>query len=809
MRSIARDLQYALRGVSREPGFTLLAVLTLALGIGAGTTMFSVIHNVLFDPFPYRDAHRVVTVQIHDDSNARPGGRNFFQTPEFLDYQEQSTVFEEVIAGTFEDVLLANNNGTEQFAGGNVSANMFEFLGVPPVIGRGLLPEDAKPDAPPVFVMAYKMWLSRFNLDPGIVGRTYVLNGVPTTLVGIMPKRFTKLAADVYRPVVLDRGNAALKDTFFMFQARLKPGVTVQQAAAEVDVIAHRIAHTYPRNYPKQFTANIVGWVDSLVGQFGRTLYTMAAAVGLLLLIACGNVANMLLARGASREREIAIRLSLGAKRSRIIRQLLTESLLLGLAGAVVGALFAYGGLKGLVVLIPDGFIPREADIRLNVPVLLFSMALAVITSLLAGLMPALQTARRDMLEPLKDAGKGLSGGFRGGRMRDALVVVEVALSLVLLTGAGLAMRNFVALRTIDLGFNPDNVFSARLPLPRAQYESAEAKQRFFEALLPRLAGLPGVQSATMTSTLPPYGGIRSDIEIIGAPSSEQRQALFQLVSEGYFDTLGLKLIRGRALTASEVNGARRLAVVNQTFATRFLGSEDPIGRLTKIVMLEKAPQPVANPVFEIIGVIADAKNQGVVDPSSPEMFIPYNVTGMFERGILVRTAGRPELLLNSARTEVWAVDRDVAMTLAGSLNQFLSQFTFAEPRFSLVLMGVFGAVGLALVAIGVYSVIAYAVSRQTQEIGIRMALGAPRAGVLRMVFRSGLRLIVIGIVLGFLASAAATRVIASQLRDISPYDPFTFASVGVVMLLAGMAACYVPARRATRVDPLVALRYE
>jgi putative ABC transport system permease protein len=370
-------------------------------------------------------------------------------------------------------------------------------------------------------------------------------------------------------------------------------------------------------------------------------------------------------------------------------------------------------------------------------------------------------------------------------------------------------MRNFVALRTIDLGLDSDNVFSARLPLPRNQYETAEAKQRFFESLLPRLAALPGVLSATATSTLPPYGGIRSDIDIVGKPQSERRQALYQLVSEGYFDTLRLKLIRGRTLTAAEVNGSRRLAVINQTFASRYFGNEDPIGRLTKILMLEKAPQPVANPVFEIIGVIADARNQGVVDPPMPEMFIPYNVTGMFERGILVRTAGRPELLLNSARQEVWAVDRNVAVTLAGSLNQFLTQFTYAEPRFSLVLLAVFSGVGLVLVAIGVYSVIAYAVSRQTQEIGIRMALGAQRGNVLQLVLRSGLRLIVIGIVAGLVASVAATRVIANQLRDISPYDPLTLTGVAAVMLLAGVVACYMPARRATRVDPLVALRYE
>jgi putative ABC transport system permease protein len=811
MQTIWQDVRYGLRGLVRERGFTFLAVVTLALGIGAATTIFSVIHNVLLDPFPYKDADRVVAVQIRDTTSTRPGGRTFYQVPEFLDYQEQSHVFEEVIGGTNEDVLQATNEGTEQFTGALVTANNFQFLGVAPLVGRGLVPDDAKPGASPVFVMSHKMWLGRYNLDPGVVGRTFTLNGVATTCVGVMPQRFTKLGADLYRPVTLNRGDPELSRRFFMFQARLKPGVTFQQAEADLDVIARRLAKEYPERYPKQFVVRIIGWAENIVGPFKTTLYTLAAAVGLLLLIACSNVANMLLARGATREREMAIRLSLGASRLRVVRQLLVESGLLALFGAVLGCLVAYGGIKALVLLIPEGMIPREAVISLNLPVLAFSMAIAIGTALLFGLAPALQGARRDMVEPLKTAGKGVGGGFRRGKLRNAFVVLEVALSLMLLAGAGLLMRNFVKLTTTDLGLNPDNILVARLPLPRGQYDTAEAKERFFEALLPRLHALPGVVAATETSTLPPYGGIRSEVDILGKPQAEKRFALFQLVSEGYFPTLGLRLIRGRMLSRDEVSGGRRVAVVNQTLLNKFFGGEDPIGQRIKFNMLQTLPGPgrVEDPTFEIVGVISDAKNQGIQDPPMPEAFIPYTTTGAFERGILVRTATRPESLLDTVRREIWAVDRNVAVTMTGTLKGYLTQFTFAGPRFALVVLGIFAGVGLVLVAIGVYSVMAYTVSRQTQEIGIRMALGARRGDVLGMVVRMGLTLVVIGVAIGFLASLAATRVIASQLSGISPRDPLALTAAVGVMALAGLAASYFPARRATRVDPMVALRYE
>ncbi len=805
-----QDLRYGARTLRKSPGFTAVAALTLALGIGSATTIFSAIQNILLDPFPYTDAQRVVAIQIHDTASGRPGGRTYYQAPEFLDYQEQNHVFEEVIGGTFLDVLYDNGDGMEQFQGSYVTPNTFRFLGVPALLGRGIAPDDARPGAPPVFVMAYKLWIKRFNQDRSILGKTFVLNSVPTTLVGIMPQRFTKLGAEVWMAKTMNRSDPQDSRDYWNFQAKLKRGVTIQQAQADIEVIAHRLAQVYPKNYPKNFSVQIISWVDSLVGQFRKSLYTIAAAVALLLLIACSNVANMLLARATTREKEMAIRSSLGASRLRLLGQLLIESFLLALAVAIVGCLFSYAGIKGLVALIPDGLIPREAQIRLNLPVLLFSLGTAVFTAVLVGLVPALQAARKNLVEPVRDAGKGVSGGFRRGRLRSTLVVVEVALSVVLLSGAGLLMRSFVRLQQVDLGFNPDNILFARLPFPRGQYKTVAEKQRFFRALLPRLQALPGVMAATETTTVPPFGGIRSDIEITGKTHAEKWEAIFSLCSEGYVPTLQVRLLRGRTLSEMEVNSARKVAVVNQTLVNKFFGHEDPIGRLVKINMLENFPDsPVKDPVFEIIGVISDVRNQGLRDPAMPEVLAPFTITGTFDRAILVRTSVPPMTMLNNIQLEIWAVDRNIALSFAGSLQGYMMQFMYAEPRFSVILLGVFAGVGLVMVAIGVFSVIAYTVSRQTHEIGIRMALGAGRADVLRMVLRAGLQLLGMGVGVGLLVSFGVTRVIASQLLGVSPRDPVTLGSVVAVVAVVGLAACYFPARRGTRVDPMVALRYE
>jgi len=810
IETLIQDLRYGARMLIKNPGFTLLAVLTLALGIGSTTTIFSAIQNILLDPFPYKDASRVVAIQIHDTSSSRPGGRSWFQAPEFLDYRDQSHVFEEVIGFTGDDALYDSGDGVERFFGGYVTPNAFSFLGVRAQLGRGITPDDARPSAPPVFVMAHKLWAKRFNLDPTILGKTFTLNGTPTTLVGIMPPRFIFYDADVWIVRAMERGDSRANRDYWIFLAKLKRGVAAQQAQADIEVIARRLAQVYPDSYPKNFSVQIISWVDSLVRQFRKALYTIAAAVGLLLLIACSNVANMLLARATAREKEMAIRSAVGAGRMRLVGQLLAESLLLALGGAVAGCLFSYAGIKGLALLRYDNFIPGEAQIRLNLAALLFSLGTSVITAALFGLAPALQTVRKDLVEPLKGAGLGAGAGFRRGRMRNALVVFEVALSLVLLSGAGLLMRSFVKLQQMDLGFNPENILIARLPFPKGQYTTAAEKQRFYEQLLSRLRALPGVVAATETITIPPYGSIDSEIDVVGKTHNEKWQAMFQLCSEGYFSTLQLRTILGRTLSETEVHGARKVAVVNQTFVNKFLGNEYPIGQKVKINMLESMPDsPVKDPIFEVIGVISDARNQGIQESPIPEMFVPYTITRAFGRAIMVRTSAPPLSLLNDVRREIWAVDRSVALTLISSLEDLLKRYSYAEPRFTLVLMSVFASVGLALVALGVFSVIAYTVARQTREIGIRMALGAGHADVVWMVLRRGLQLVGLGVGVGLLGSFAMTRVIANQLWGVSPRDPLTLGAAVAVVALAGLAACYFPARRATKVDPMAALRVE
>jgi putative ABC transport system permease protein len=806
MQTLWQDVRYGLRGMRGAAGFSALAMITLGLGIGAGTTMFSVIKNVLIAPFPYAGADRIVAFDIHNLEDGRPGGRMALKPVEYLAFRQQNHVFEDDTGGGNEDVLLTTNEGTERYDGAYVTPNTFQFLGVPALLGRTIAPADGKPGAPPVFVMSYKMWQSRFSGDASIVGRSFTLNNTPTTLIGIMPRRFTKRGADLWRAADLD----PIDDRWFLYQGRVKPGVTLKQVEADLLPIARRLAEQNPKDFPKRFSVEASSYADSVVGQFKDTLLMLSAAVGLLLLIACANVANMLLARSTARDKEMAIRAALGASRWRVVRQLLIESLLLGAGGSVLGCGLAYGGIKALVALIPENSIPREAEIGLDIPVLLFSLALAVLTALLFGLAPAVQSARRNIVEPLKDAGRGLSGGFRRGRLRNALVVVELALSLVLLTGAGLMMRTFVALQTADLGFNPSNILVARLPFPKGQYQAASEKQKFFGQLLPRIKALPGVVEATETSTLPPYGGIGSDIDIPGKTHSERWQAIYQLTSEGYFGTLGAHLSRGRWFNESEVAGARRVAVVNQVLVTKWFGREDPIGRQIVIKDLGTLrTAPLANPVFEIVGVMADVKNRGIQDPVMPEVLVPYTVTGQYERGILVRTHGNPVALLTPVRREIWAVDSRVALTMTRTLEDFLRDFSYSQPRFVLLVLSVFGGVGLVLVGIGVYSVISYTVSRQTQEIGIRMALGASRGDVLAMVMRMGLWLMGAGLVVGLSVSFAINRVLATQLWGVTARDPLTYIGVSLVVLVAGAAACWFPARRATRVDPLVALRFE
>jgi len=806
MTSLWQDIRYGFRGLRATPGFSALAVLTLALGIGAATTMFSVIQNVLVAPFPYKDADRIVAFDVHDVENARSGGRSAFPAAEFLEYQNRSHVFEDVIGGGNDDILLTTPAGTEQFDGAYVTPNTFDFLGVPALLGRTIKPEDAKPGAPAVFVMAYKMWAKRFQSDRSIMGQTFVLNGTPTTLIGIMPKRFTKRGADIWIAAALDRKDSR----YFIFQARIRRGISYRQVATDLMPIAQHLAQVFPKEYPKRFSIEVQSYAESVVGPFKTILAILAAAVGMLLLIACVNVANMLLARSTARDREIAIRAALGAGPWRIVRALLMDSLILAAGGAAAGCVLAFGGIRTLVAFIPDGAIPREAEIHLDVRALVFSLALAAVTALIFGLAPALQSVRRNLVDPLKESGRGLAGGIRRGRLRNALVVAELALSILLLAGAGLLTRTLIALQTADLGFKHENLLVARLPFPQGQFQTAAEKQHFFSTLLPRLSALPGVRAAAQINSLPPFGGPTGEIEIPGKAHTDRWLAMYSLVSEDYLRVLGLRLLRGRDLRPAEIADARKVALVNQTLAQKYFRNENPLGRQIRLPMLERVQEPaMKNASFEIVGVVSDARNDGIREPVIPEVLLPYTVTGAFMRGILVRTAGPPMPLLESVQREIWAVDPSVAIAMTRRLDDFLSDYAYAGARFGLVVMGAFAIIGLALVGIGVYSVVSYTVSRQTHEIGIRMALGAGRGQVLGMVFRMGFLLIGIGMAAGLAASLAVTQVLTNQLEGISPRDPATYASVILVILVAGLAACWFPAMRATRIDPMTALRFE
>jgi putative ABC transport system permease protein len=812
LESLWRDFTYGLRTLAKKPGFATTAILTLALGIGASTAIFSVIESILIEPFAYPDADCMMTVEIHDTDHPRGVGRAEYLGPEFLNYVEKNHVFDRVIANASLEVLYGHNGGMERFHGVLCTPGTFEFFGMPAMLGRAMQPADYEPGAPPVFVLRYKTWVAKFSADPNVLNKTFPLNGVARTLIGVMPPRFGWGAGDVYIPEKPSRAlSTATLDfpTVWYLLGHLKPGVSRQQAQADLTVVANQLAKVYPENYPARFIVKIVSITDMVVGEFRNTLYLMLDAVVLLLLIGCFNVANLMLARATIREKEFAVRTALGAGRWSLVRQLLVESLILALVGGALGVGLAWSGLHILVSLVPPDVIPAETMIQLNGPVLLFALGVAVSTALLFGLVPALQAARRDVIDPLRATSRGASSGPRQIRFRDAVVVLEVALSLVLLAGAGLLMRSFVNLREGHLGFQPDHILTARLVLPQQRYHTASQVTGFFRPLLQRIKNIPGVIDAAETSTLPPYGGIPTDVEVIGKVHSEKWNAVIELPSAEYSSVLKIPFLAGRPFTEAEVYGARRVAVVSQTFANRYLAAENPIGRHIRVNNLQNFPDAVHDPDFEVIGVFGDIMNDGMHRPIRPEVWVPYTVTGSANRGILVRTLGNPAPLLGAVRKEIWDTDRGAGVTLTGTLEDYINLYDFSAPRFTFLLTTIFAAVGLILVIIGVYSVVGYSTAMRTREIGIRMALGAKRSSAIGLVIGSGMRLIVLGTAVGIATSLAVSKALAGELWQVSARDPLTIAGVSLLLVATGMAACWIPARRASRIEPVIALRGE
>jgi putative ABC transport system permease protein len=813
---IWRDLRYAVRSFSKDRGPVALALLALALGIGATTIIFSVVYSVLIDPFPYKDSSQLVHIYIHDMKNTGPYGRNGYTVKEFYDYKAQNHVFSDMMAATNNDVLYTKDNATYQANGGVLDPGMFSGLGVPPMLGRGLTESDGQPGAPPVFLLTDKMWHERFNRDPKVLGTTLTINGTPRTLVGIMPPRFQLLGADLYIPMKFSAdltaaavGGPASQPLYAWTVARLKPGVSLAQAAADCDVIARNEAKIYPDLYPKQFKV-IVGTIADIYTRGLRTMiYILLGAVLMLLLIACSNVANLLLARATAREKELAIRATMGATRGRLIRQLLAESFVLAAAGAVIGCFLAYGGLQWVKATIPPDTIPSEVEIRLSPIALLATMGITLLTTLLCGLAPALRAARGDLHGRLMGTGKGVGASSGHGKLRAVLVSAQVGLAIVLLVGAGLMMRTFFALEHVDLGFNPKNLLVARIVFPNNTYTTVTQKQVFFRQTLQRIESLPGVTSATESITLPVEGSVTSEVTVPGRTHSETWISALELVSEDYFKTVGVPLVRGTELSAADVDSGRKVAVINRKLAHDFFGDEDPLGRTIKFNVLNQVPDAPHDAYFEIVGIVGDALNGGLEKPVSPEAFIPYTVTGIASRTILVRTAVEPVSMLPNVRQQISSVDHNVALTGTGSFEEILHRDSVAAPEFGLTLLAIFAGIGLVLSAIGVFSVMSYSVSLQTHDIGIRMALGAQPRGVLNMILLKGMRPILAGVVVGLAASFALTRLMASQIYGISATDPWTFAAVIFVLAVVGVAACLLPARRATQVDPLIALRYE
>jgi len=801
METLIQDIRYGLRSLWKRPGFTAVALITLALGIGANTAIFSLINAVLIRPLPFREPDRLVWSW----GNIRNGGNRASVSPlDYLDYRRQNRTFEE-FAAMISVPLSANLTGggePQRLTAAGVTGNFFQALGVQPALGRTLMLENESTGRDQVAVLSYGLWQKRFGGDPGIINQKIALDGKSFEVLGVMPRDFDFPATtEVWVPLNFDAqpGLKQRKAHFLRPVGRLKSGVSLAQAQADTDAVARRLEATYP-DTNTGWNLRLVSLREQIVGNIRSTLYILLGAVGLVLLIACANVANLLLAHAASRRKEIALRTALGAGRLRIARQMITESVILALLGGALGTLLAIWGVQALIALSGDN-IPATARVKIDLTVLVFTLVTSVLTGLLFGLAPALRSMRLNLSETLKEGGRSGNESAQRNRTRSLLVIFECAVAVMLLVGAGLLIRSLVRLQSTNPGFDSSNVLTIRIDLPNQKYATPESRSNFWEQFQSRVGALPGVESVGLVSELP-LSGQPNDMPytVEGRPADAANQGFdddFRRVSQDYFRTLRIPFLRGRNFTPQEVRDGAKVLVISQSLATQTFPNEEPLGK--RLVM------GFRNEAFEIVGIVGDVRHRSLAQTALPTMYMPALESG---ENIVIRGQNDTSSIAAAVRREVAAIDPNQPIATVRTMNEWLG-LAVAAPRYRTGLFGLFAGLALLLSAVGIYGVMSYSVGQRTHEIGVRMALGARQLDVLKLVVRQGMGLVFVGVGIGLVGALALTRIISSLLFDVGTRDPATFTGVSILLAAVAFIACYFPAWRATKVDPLVALRYE
>jgi putative ABC transport system permease protein len=803
--ALVQDITFALRHFLSQPAFTIVALLTLAIGIGATTAIFSAVNAVVLEPLPLPSPDRLVNV--YEDYRGRPGG---VSAGNFTDARAAATTFEGLAAAQYSSFNLSREDSAERITGARVTASFFDVFAVRPALGRAFTAAEDEPGHEQVVVLSHRLWTRRFGADPSIVGADVRLGGRPFRVLGVMPASFdlTADSEELWVPIAFTAERKATHDEHYLTVfGRLKPGVSREQALGELTRIAQVIRTQFPRD-AQELGFQVISMTDDVVGDYRARLFVLLGAVGFVLLIACGNLANLLLARGAARSGELAIRAALGAGRARIVRQLLTESVLLAMFASVLGLALAQMGIRAMVAFSPPG-VPRLDQTRLDGIVLFFTAGVALLSALIFGLAPAVRAAKTDLQTALRESGRG-SGGVRD-RLRTLLIVGEIALALLLLSGASLLIQTALALQRVPPGFKPDRVLSARLSLPAEQYEAADRAQQTFESILEQARAIPGVEAAAVTSQVPRgRGGNGNGLVPEGRiqDAAHSIASRLRMVTPGYFEAMGIPIIRGRALNDRDRRGGQKVMVISEALARAAWPGEDPIGR--RISCCEKD----ADGGFKtVVGVAGDVRSNAPGDAPTPEFYlpiaqIPVEAWNWIQRTmyVVIRTKGDPASAADPLRGIVRRSAPDVPLFDVRTMEERLGA-SLSTARFNMLLLTLLGAIGLLLAAIGIYGVIGYFVSRRTQEIGVRMALGATRADVVRLVVRQATLPVAAGLVLGVVASVALTGVLQAQLFGVSARDPLTLAGVAVLLGCVGLIASLVPARRAASVNPMQALR--